>query len=60
MEEKAESLLLSLNGTVKPSFPYSINMSWGITYINIFEFSVANHKFDVEEIWLVLSVFTFD
>ena len=38
MEEKAESLLLLLDGKVKPSFPYSINMSWGITYINIFEF----------------------
>ena len=60
MEEKAESLLLSLNGTVKPSFPYSVNMSWGITYINIFEFLVANHKFDFEGIWLILSVFPFD
>ena len=60
MEEKAESLLLLLNGKVKPSFPYSINMSWGITYINIFEFLVANHKFDFEGIWLILSVFPFD
>ena len=60
MEEKAESLLLSLNGTVKTSFPYSINMSWGITYINIFEFLVANHEFDFERIWLILSVFPFD
>lgn len=60
MEEKAESLLLLLNGKVKPSFPYSINMSWGITYINIFEFLVANHKFDFEGIWLILSAFPFD
>lgn len=60
MEEKAESLLLSLNGTMKPSFRYSVNMSWGITYINIFEFLVANHKFDFEGIWLILSVFPFD
>ena len=60
MEEKAESLLLSLNGTIKPSFRYSVNMSWGITYINIFEFLVANHKFDFEGIWLILSVFPFD
>ena len=60
MEEKAESLLFSLNGTVKPGFPHNINMSWGITYINIFEFLVANHKFDFEGIWLILSVFPFD
>lgn len=60
MEEKAESLLLLLDGKVKPSFPYSINMSWGITYINIFEFLAANHKFDFEGIWLILSVFPVD
>ena len=64
MEEKAESLLLSLNGTVKPGFPHNINMSWGepcpalamksrVGNNIYFEFLVANHKFDLEGIWLI-------